>query len=141
MLPDAGKVGATSVQVIDPPEDTEAAKTAKGRPFAFDGPNPAPASIWSSGHRNPYGLVFDASGNLWEHEMGPQGGDELNLIVKGRNYGWPNVSFGENYNDKPIPKPKAGDDTTPSPLNTNAHCAEPPNSPTDVRGARNAPGN
>ncbi len=107
--PDAGKVGATSVQVIDPPEDTVAAKTAKGRPFAFDGPNPAPAAIWSSGHRNPYGLVFDASGNLWEHEMGPQGGDELNLIVKGRNYGWPNVSFGENYNNKPIPKPKAGD--------------------------------
>ncbi|MHA6718313.1 PQQ-dependent sugar dehydrogenase [Sphingomonas sp. RS6] len=107
--PAAGKTGAQTVQVIDPPQDSEAAKTAKGRPFAFDGPNPAPAAIWSSGHRNPYGLVFDSAGNLWEHEMGPQGGDELNLIVKGANYGWPNVSFGENYNGTPIPKPAPGD--------------------------------
>ncbi|WP_019369919.1 PQQ-dependent sugar dehydrogenase [Sphingomonas sp. HT-1] len=107
--PEAGKTGATTVQVFDPPRDTEAAKTANARPFAFDGPNPAPAAIWTSGHRNPYGMAFDAAGNLWEHEMGPQGGDELNLIVKGRNYGWPNVSFGENYNNTPIPKPKAGD--------------------------------
>jgi aldose sugar dehydrogenase len=107
--PAAGKAGAQTVQVIDPPQDSEAAKTASSRPFTFDGPNPAPAAIWSSGHRNPYGLVFDSAGNLWEHEMGPQGGDELNLIVKGANYGWPNVSFGENYNNRPIPKPKPGD--------------------------------
>jgi glucose/arabinose dehydrogenase len=107
--PDAGKTGAATVKVTDPPEDTIAAKTAPTRDFTFQGPNLTPAETWSMGHRNPYGLVFDAAGNLWEHEMGPQGGDELNLIQPGKNYGWPNVSFGENYNDKPIPKPKQGD--------------------------------
>ncbi|MBR0552836.1 PQQ-dependent sugar dehydrogenase [Stakelama marina] len=61
------------------------------------------AYIWSSGHRNPYGLTFDAAGNLWEIEMGPKGGDELNLILKGRNYGWPVVSNGDNYDGSPIP--------------------------------------
>ncbi|WNO53912.1 PQQ-dependent sugar dehydrogenase [Stakelama saccharophila] len=61
------------------------------------------AYIWSSGHRNPYGLTFDRAGNLWEIEMGPQGGDELNLILKGRNYGWPVVSNGDNYDGSPIP--------------------------------------
>ena len=53
--------------------------------------------IWSLGHRNLLGLAFDASGNLWEHENGPQGGDELNLILRGANYGWPIVSNGRNY--------------------------------------------
>jgi glucose/arabinose dehydrogenase len=51
-------------------------------------------SIWSYGHRNPQGLAFDASGALWETEHGPRGGDELNLIQKGHNYGWAVVSFG-----------------------------------------------
>ena len=60
--------------------------------------------IWSLGHRNPLGLAFDpASGRLWEHEMGPKGGDEVNLIEKGKNYGWPIVSEGSHYNDVPIP--------------------------------------
>jgi len=54
-------------------------------------------SIWSFGHRNPQGLAFDSLGNLWETEHGPRGGDELNLVLKGRNYGWPLVSFGINY--------------------------------------------
>jgi glucose/arabinose dehydrogenase len=107
--PNAGKTGAATVKVTDPPKDTIEAKTAPTRDFTFQGPNLTPAETWSTGHRNPYGLVFDAAGNLWEHEMGPQGGDELNLILPGKNYGWPNVSFGENYDDKPIPKPKAGD--------------------------------
>jgi aldose sugar dehydrogenase len=53
--------------------------------------------IWSLGHRNPLGIAFDAQGRLWEQEMGPEGGDEVNLIVKGRNYGWPVVSNGRNY--------------------------------------------
>lgn len=61
------------------------------------------AQIWSSGHRNPYGLVFTADGRLWEEEMGPKGGDELNLIEPGRNYGWPVVSNGDNYSGQPIP--------------------------------------
>jgi len=107
--PNPDKTGAETVKVTDPPKDTLAAATAPTRDFTFEGPNLTPAETWSLGHRNPYGLVFDAAGNLWEHEMGPQGGDELNLILPGKNYGWPNVSFGENYDDKPIPKPKAGD--------------------------------
>jgi aldose sugar dehydrogenase len=55
------------------------------------------AQAWSYGHRNPLGIAFDAQGRLWEQEMGPEGGDEVNLIVKGRNYGWPVVSNGRNY--------------------------------------------
>ena len=61
------------------------------------------AAVWSYGHRNILGLAFDASGNLWEQEMGPKGGDEVNLILPGRNYGYPIVSDGEHYDDKPIP--------------------------------------
>ncbi len=67
------------------------------------------AEIWSLGHRNPLGLAFDANGKLWNHEMGPQGGDELNLVVRGYNYGYPTVSYGEHYDGKPIP----GHDTRP----------------------------
>ena len=70
------------------------------------------ALTWTTGHRNPYGLVFAADGHLWENEMGPKGGDELNLIEPGRNYGWPNVSWGDNYDNSPIPKPKPGDGYT-----------------------------
>jgi glucose/arabinose dehydrogenase len=53
--------------------------------------------IWSYGHRNPQGLTFDASGRLWSTEHGPLGGDELNLIVAGRNYGWPVITHGVTY--------------------------------------------
>ena len=63
----------------------------------------ARAITWSTGHRNPYGLVFAADGRLWESEMGPKGGDELNLIEPGKNYGWPLVSYGINYDGKSIP--------------------------------------
>jgi glucose/arabinose dehydrogenase len=62
------------------------------------------AQTWTTGHRNPYGLAFDAEGRLWEHEMGPRGGDELNLIEPGRNYGWPLVSNGDNYSGTKIPR-------------------------------------
>ena len=61
------------------------------------------AQTWSTGHRNPYGLVFAPDGRLWEEEMGPKGGDELNLIEPGKNYGWPIVSNGDNYSGQPIP--------------------------------------
>ena len=101
--PAAGRTGASSVLVTDPPRDTEAAKTAPARRVAVSGPNLVPAETWSSGHRNPYGLVFAPDGRLWEHEMGPRGGDEVNLILPGRNYGWPVVSNGTNYDGKPIP--------------------------------------
>lgn len=55
------------------------------------------------GHRNVLGLAFAPDGRLWAAEMGPQGGDELNLIVPGKNYGWPEVSYGSHYDDEPIP--------------------------------------
>jgi aldose sugar dehydrogenase len=58
----------------------------------------AKPEIWSYGHRNPQGLYYDkATGQLWDHEHGPRGGDELNLVVKGKNYGWPVISYGINY--------------------------------------------
>ena len=59
--------------------------------------------IWSLGHRNPLGLAFDLDGQLWLIEMGPAGGDELNLIKRGANYGYPLVSNGEHYDGRPIP--------------------------------------
>lgn len=70
--------------------------------------------IWSYGHRNPQGLVMDLEGRLWDTEHGPRGGDELNLVEKGKNYGWPLVSFGMNYNGSPFatPWPKEGQDLT-----------------------------
>jgi glucose/arabinose dehydrogenase len=76
--------------------------------------NPVPgqgvrSQTWSSGHRNPYGLAFAADGRLWETEMGPKGGDELNMILPGRNYGWPVVSNGDNYDGSPIPDHHPGD--------------------------------
>lgn len=61
------------------------------------------AQIWTLGHRNLLGIAFDAQGRLWSHEMGPRGGDEFNLIVRGRNYGYPTVSNGDHYSGLPIP--------------------------------------
>lgn len=70
-------------------------------PFAGQ---PAPADqVWSLGHRNILGLAFDADGQLWAHEMGPKGGDELNRIRKGGNYGYPIVSNGNHYDGREIP--------------------------------------
>src|SRR3546814_17541491 len=59
------------------------------------------AQVWTLGHRNVLGLAFDAAGRLWEHEMGPMGGDELNLVERGSNYGWPIVSNGDHYDGTP----------------------------------------
>ena len=104
--PWAGKVGAATVPVIDPPADTEKAKTAPVvRTYSFPGPNLTPSETWTSGHRTPYGLAFAPDGRLWEVEHGPKGGDELNLIEPGKNYGWPLVSYATNYNGVPIPSP------------------------------------
>ena len=72
-------------------------------------PDGTDAQHWTLGHRNPLGIAFDAAGNLWSSEMGPQGGDELNLIVEGRNYGWPEVSNGSHYGGADIPDHAAGD--------------------------------
>jgi len=100
--PWAGQTGASTVLVTNPPEDTQDAKTAPGRRVAWPGTNLTPSEIWSLGHRNPYGLAFAPDGRLWETEMGPRGGDELNLILPGKNYGWPVVSEGKNYDGVPI---------------------------------------
>src|SRR6202789_2501118 len=104
--PMAGQVGSPTVPVIDPPEDTEAAKTAPVvRTYTFPGPNLTPSETWSTGLRTPYGLAFAPDGRLWEIEHGPRGGHELNLIEPGKNYGWPLVSYGHNYNGVPVPDP------------------------------------
>ncbi|WP_174275002.1 PQQ-dependent sugar dehydrogenase [Sphingomonas bacterium] len=100
--PDAGKTGAASVPVFDPPKDTAAVAGAVAVAGQTPSPNLTPAETWTTGHRNPYGLAFDAAGRLWETEMGPRGGDELNLIERGKNYGWPVVSWGMNYDGVPI---------------------------------------
>ncbi len=65
--------------------------------------NPIGEQIWSYGHRNILGLAFDAEGRLWDLEHGPAGGDELNLVEAGKNYGWPLVSEGDRYSGKEIP--------------------------------------
>ncbi|MEO5587385.1 MAG: PQQ-dependent sugar dehydrogenase, partial [Novosphingobium sp.] len=84
--------------------------SAPGNPFAdkpgafADKPGTAVArQFWSIGHRNVLGLKFDAQGRLWDLEHGPRGGDELNLVKPGQNYGWPIVSNGDNYDGTPIP--------------------------------------
>ena len=102
--PHFGKTGAATIPLFDPPSDTQAAKTAKPvSTYTFSGPNQTPAEIWALGFRAAYGLAFSPTGELWEVEHGPRGGDELNLIEKGKNYGWPLVSYGKNYNEVPIP--------------------------------------
>ncbi|RYD14863.1 MAG: PQQ-dependent sugar dehydrogenase [Lysobacteraceae bacterium] len=70
-------------------------------PFVQDGD--VAAQVWTLGHRNPLGIAFDRAGRLWEVEMGPQGGDELNLVVRGANYGYPIVSNGDHYDGRDIP--------------------------------------
>jgi aldose sugar dehydrogenase len=63
---------------------------------------------YTMGHRNILGLSFAPDGRLWETEMGPRGGDEFNLIVQGRNYGWPRVSYGTHYDGRDIPDDHKG---------------------------------
>ena len=104
--PGFGKTGAATIPLIDPPKDTEAAKTAPVvSSYTFPSANLTPAETWASGVRAPYGLAFSPAGELWEVEHGPRGGDELNLVEKGKNFGWPLVSYGMNYNEVPIPSP------------------------------------
>lgn len=77
-------------------------KPAPGNPFADKGG--VSAEIWSYGHRNLLGVAFDAQGRLWDIEHGPAGGDELNLVKPGQNYGWPLVSNGDHYDGRAIPR-------------------------------------
>jgi len=72
-------------------------KTAGARP-----------EIWTYGHRNPQGMtIHPTTGAIWEHEHGPQGGDELNIVEKGKNYGWPLITFGIDYDNSIISKDTA----------------------------------
>jgi glucose/arabinose dehydrogenase len=104
--PNGRKVGGPTRPLINPPQDTEKAKTAEViETYTVPGQNLAPAETWSTGHRTPYGLAFAPDGKLWEVEHGPRGGDELNLIEPGKNYGWPLVSYAVNYNGVPIDSP------------------------------------
>lgn len=84
---------------------------APGNPFA--GQNGASPDIWSYGHRNILGLAFDDQGRLWDLEHGPAGGDELNLVEPGKNYGWPLVSEGRHYDGKAIPAHATRPDLAP----------------------------
>lgn len=76
----------------------------------FVGRSDARPEIWTVGHRNVQAAAFDAQGRLWNIEHGPNGGDELNLIEKGKNYGWPIQAYGIEYSGQPIP----GASTNPS---------------------------
>ena len=80
---------------------------ARGNPWAAKGG--VAAQFWSMGHRNLLGLAFAPDGRLWASEMGPKGGDELNLVLPGKNYGWPVASGGSHYDDREIPDHRAGD--------------------------------
>jgi glucose/arabinose dehydrogenase len=82
-----------------------------GNPWASRGG--IAAQFWTIGHRNVLGLSFASDGRLWASEMGPQGGDEVNLILPGRNYGWPRVSNGSHYDGRDIPDHKPGDGFEP----------------------------
>lgn len=86
---------------------TDEGAPAPGNPWS--GRGGIAAEFWTIGHRNLLGIAFAPDGRLWESEMGPKGGDELNLILPGRNYGWPNVSNGSHYSGVPIPDHAPGD--------------------------------
>ncbi|WP_294262711.1 PQQ-dependent sugar dehydrogenase [uncultured Sphingomonas sp.] len=114
-------------QKFDPAQDPKATLgkvlrlTLDGKPagdpgLTQKGFHPA---VWSYGHRNLLGLAFDASGNLWEQEMGPKGGDEVNLILPGRNYGYPIVSDGDHYDGRDIPDHKTRPDLEPPKVSWN----------------------
>ncbi len=105
-------ISSSERQKFDPAQDM---KTNLGKMIRLDDDGSVPADnpfadqgsvaaqVWTLGHRNILGVAFDGEGRLWAHEMGPKGGDELNLIERGANYGYPVVSNGDHYDGKPIP--------------------------------------
>jgi glucose/arabinose dehydrogenase len=90
---------------------------APGNPFADKGG--VASQIWSYGHRNLLGLVFSPDGRLWDIEHGPAGGDEINLVQPGKNYGWPLVSDGDHYDGRPIPRNRTRPDLAPPAISWN----------------------
>jgi glucose/arabinose dehydrogenase len=110
--PGAGKTGPQTIPLYESINDRPAADAAVKTMVTLTEPNLAPAEIWASGIRTPYGLAFDKKGRLWEVEHGPRGGDEVNLIQPGKNYGWPLVVYGTNYDGTPIPSPDTRPDLT-----------------------------
>ena len=80
--------------------------------------------MWSYGHRNPQGMaVHPETGEVWEQEHGPRGGDEINLIKKGANYGWPKATYGKEYHGPSIAPPKMAGTEQPVKYYTPLHCA------------------
>ncbi|MDO6413626.1 PQQ-dependent sugar dehydrogenase [Sphingomonas sp. BIUV-7] len=110
--PGAGKTGPQTIPLYESINDRPTPEAAVKTMVKLGKPNIAPSEIWASGIRTPYGLTFDKKGRLWELEHGPRGGDELNLIEQGKNYGWPLVSYGMNYGGTPIPHPDTRPDLT-----------------------------
>ena len=105
-------IGSGERQKFDPAQDMKAnlgkilrlnpdGSVPADNPFADQGG--VTAQIWSLGHRNILGLAFDGTGKLWNQEMGPKGGDEVNLVEAKANYGYPIVSNGDHYDGKDIP--------------------------------------
>lgn len=105
-------IGSGERQKFDPAQDMQSnlgkivrlnddGSVPADNPFAEQGG--VTAQIWTLGHRNILGLAFDADGRLWNQEMGPENGDELNLVIRGENYGYPIVSKGINYDGTVIP--------------------------------------
>jgi aldose sugar dehydrogenase len=86
---------------------TKEGQPAPGNPWAARGG--VASEAWTMGHRNMLGIAFSPDGRLWVSEMGPEHGDEINLIIAGRNYGWPKVSNGSHYGGGEIPDHKPGD--------------------------------
>ena len=114
LFDDEGKlwISSSERQKFDPAQDMQSnlgkmirldddGSVPADNPFANQGG--VAAQVWSLGHRNPLGIDFDAQGRLWDVEMGPAGGDELNLVVRGGNYGYPIVSNGDHYDGRDIP--------------------------------------
>lgn len=104
-------------QKLDPAQDpaSDLGKIIR-LPLASDGRPSGPAERYSLGHRNPLGLAFDGTGRLWTLEHGPAGGDELNLVKPGANYGWPLVSQGDHYDGRAIPRHPTRPDLAPPAL-------------------------
>lgn len=86
---------------------TDEGASAPGNPYADRGG--VATQFWSMGHRNMLGMQFAGDGRLWVAEMGPEGGDEINLVLPGRNYGWPRASNGSHYGGRDIPDHRPGD--------------------------------